>query len=156
MTLDAANAFLKTLEEPPSDSFIVLTTSRFDEIIPTIQSRCRKIFMGTRRPSVATSHLELIKDFIAGKDTYRVSLGKDRQKFSLFLADLINFFRDYLVYRTTKDNKYLLSEENYEIITNLRYSGGETLKILEVLCTLHREATSININLAHTIMKGCL
>ncbi|MDR2779483.1 MAG: hypothetical protein LBB16_04385 [Puniceicoccales bacterium] len=36
----AANAFLKTLEEPPSDTIIFLTTSRLHAILPTIAGRC--------------------------------------------------------------------------------------------------------------------
>jgi len=36
----AANALLKTLEEPSPDTVIVLLTSAFQEILPTIASRC--------------------------------------------------------------------------------------------------------------------
>jgi DNA polymerase-3 subunit delta' len=35
----AANAFLKALEEPPSDTTIILTTSAPDALLPTIRSR---------------------------------------------------------------------------------------------------------------------
>jgi DNA polymerase-3 subunit delta' len=39
--LDAAqNALLKTLEEPPSSSIFVLVTSRPDDLLPTVRSRC--------------------------------------------------------------------------------------------------------------------
>jgi DNA polymerase-3 subunit delta' len=36
----AANAFLKTLEEPPVNTKIVMTTSNLGELLPTILSRC--------------------------------------------------------------------------------------------------------------------
>jgi DNA polymerase-3 subunit delta' len=39
----AANAFLKTLEEPPSDSMIILVSSKPDRLPDTIQSRCSRI-----------------------------------------------------------------------------------------------------------------
>ena len=39
----SANALLKTLEEPTYDSYIIMTTSNLDEILPTIASRCFKI-----------------------------------------------------------------------------------------------------------------
>lgn len=39
----ASNAFLKTLEEPPADSHIILVTSRPSALIPTILSRCQTI-----------------------------------------------------------------------------------------------------------------
>jgi DNA polymerase III subunit delta' len=43
MTRQAANAFLKTLEEPPEDTVLILTTSRLNSLLPTILSRCQKI-----------------------------------------------------------------------------------------------------------------
>ena len=42
MTISAANALLKTLEEPTSDSFIILTTHSSDLLLPTIISRCHE------------------------------------------------------------------------------------------------------------------
>jgi len=39
----AANAFLKTLEEPPEDSLIILISSSPDRLPDTIRSRCSKI-----------------------------------------------------------------------------------------------------------------
>ncbi len=41
--LNAANAFLKTLEEPPNNVIIVLTATDSDTLLPTINSRCRTI-----------------------------------------------------------------------------------------------------------------
>jgi len=40
---EAANSLLKTLEEPPSTSTIILVTSQPDALLPTIRSRSRKI-----------------------------------------------------------------------------------------------------------------
>lgn len=41
MTDEAANSFLKTLEEPPLDTVFVLTSSRPNHLLPTIRSRCQ-------------------------------------------------------------------------------------------------------------------
>lgn len=43
MSNSAQNAFLKTLEEPPPDSVIILITSEPNSLLPTIRSRCRII-----------------------------------------------------------------------------------------------------------------
>ena len=40
----ASNAFLKTLEEPPTDTTIIITTSNKDKLLSTIQSRCQMIY----------------------------------------------------------------------------------------------------------------
>lgn len=54
MTSSAANALLKTLEEPTANSYIILTTERSDLLLPTIISRCQKIEI---RPPVGDSLL---------------------------------------------------------------------------------------------------
>jgi DNA polymerase-3 subunit delta' len=41
--LNAANAFLKTLEEPPSNVVLILTSTTVDSVLPTVNSRCRTI-----------------------------------------------------------------------------------------------------------------
>jgi DNA polymerase III subunit delta' len=42
-TAGAANAFLKTLEEPPNNVILLLTAGEADGLLPTITSRCRII-----------------------------------------------------------------------------------------------------------------
>jgi len=46
MNPQAQNAFLKTLEEPPSDTTLVLLCSALDRLLPTIRSRCSKVHFG--------------------------------------------------------------------------------------------------------------
>jgi DNA polymerase-3 subunit delta' len=43
MNLYAANAFLKTLEEPPENSLLILVSSNPDRLPDTIRSRCSRI-----------------------------------------------------------------------------------------------------------------
>ena len=43
MNIYSENAFLKTLEEPPDDSVVILVSSRPDVLADTVRSRCLKI-----------------------------------------------------------------------------------------------------------------
>jgi len=43
MNVFASNAFLKTLEEPPKDSLIILVSSKPDNLTDTIRSRCSRL-----------------------------------------------------------------------------------------------------------------
>lgn len=43
MSHSAQNAFLKTLEEPPNESIIILLTSSPQSLLPTIRSRCQSL-----------------------------------------------------------------------------------------------------------------
>ncbi len=53
----AANAFLKLLEEPPPDTLIVLTSSRPGELLPTIRSRALAVRVTPPDPAVAEQFL---------------------------------------------------------------------------------------------------
>ncbi|MEA3485696.1 MAG: DNA polymerase III subunit delta' [Candidatus Aerophobetes bacterium] len=43
LTLEASNSLLKTLEEPPSDSVLILISQSREKLLPTILSRCEII-----------------------------------------------------------------------------------------------------------------
>lgn len=43
MNVQAQNAFLKTLEEPPAGTLLVLVTSSPDRLLPTLRSRCSTV-----------------------------------------------------------------------------------------------------------------
>ncbi|MBT0586429.1 DNA polymerase III subunit delta' [Alteromonas oceanisediminis] len=49
----AANALLKTLEEPTPSTFIILVTHQHNRLLPTILSRCEKVIFNT--PTTAES-----------------------------------------------------------------------------------------------------
>lgn len=46
MTEDAQSAFLKTLEEPPFGTVLILTAADEERLLPTIRSRCVRIRLG--------------------------------------------------------------------------------------------------------------
>lgn len=54
ITPEAANALLKTLEEPPLATHFVLTTNRPEAILPTVRSRCQLI----RSSGTADEHVD--------------------------------------------------------------------------------------------------
>ena len=44
---EAQNLLLKTLEEPPPNTYFILVTTRPDSLLPTIRSRCQTAMFGT-------------------------------------------------------------------------------------------------------------
>jgi DNA polymerase-3 subunit delta' len=59
LTTEAANAFLKTLEEPPPYVVLVLLTSREEMLPETVRSRCRRIvFYGVPRHEIESALVE--------------------------------------------------------------------------------------------------
>ncbi len=59
MRVEAANAFLKTLEEPPGQTLILLTVNSRDRLPATISSRCRRV--GVRPLPAAAVAAELAR-----------------------------------------------------------------------------------------------
>jgi DNA polymerase-3 subunit delta' len=58
MNSAAANAFLKTLEEPPADSIIILVSSNPDTLPATIRSRCSRVNFAPLSPEACRKVLE--------------------------------------------------------------------------------------------------
>ncbi len=58
MNPNAANALLKSLEEPPEDSFVVLVTSASERLLPTVRSRCQSVVVQAPSAKQATRWLE--------------------------------------------------------------------------------------------------
>jgi len=86
LSKDAANALLKTLEEPPAHAVFLLATTESHKMIPTILSRCQKFdFKRLQVP-------EIIKklEFIAKKENVKF----DDSALSLIALNSRGSFRD--------------------------------------------------------------
>ena len=47
LNVSAANALLKSLEEPPPRTYFLLVAHRWHQLLPTIRSRCEQVVLGT-------------------------------------------------------------------------------------------------------------
>lgn len=54
---ESANAFLKSLEEPPSFVYFILLASREDRVLPTLVSRCQPVRFGPVPAAEIETHL---------------------------------------------------------------------------------------------------
>ncbi len=57
MNKEAANAVLKTLEEPPPHAHFILVSSYPEQLLPTIVSRCQRVPFGPTPAPLLTQHL---------------------------------------------------------------------------------------------------
>lgn len=62
LTKDAANALLKTLEEPPSHAIFILATTEIHKMIPTILSRCQRFDFRKLKTNEIIGRLEYISN----------------------------------------------------------------------------------------------
>ena len=60
MNAAAANALLKTLEEPPPRVLLILVSHQPGRLLPTVRSRCRKIAVGLPDSALATAWMRQV------------------------------------------------------------------------------------------------
>jgi DNA polymerase-3 subunit delta' len=88
MNDQAANRMLKTLEEPPPFAHLVLLTSRPDQVLPTIASRCQQVRF--EAPSIDALEQRLARhgvDPVSAAACARLSLGDAERALELALGE---------------------------------------------------------------------
>jgi len=75
MTVNAANSLLKTLEEPPGDTLLILIADRVGKLPATVFSRCQRIDIAVPAESVAAQWLDRMQPGADWIDALRMSGG---------------------------------------------------------------------------------
>ena len=99
-SLPAQNAFLKMLEEPPSNVQIILTTDRAEKLLPTIVSRCKIINLAHKVLKEDGEVESLLLNFILDKEKgifNQKPFNKiDKENVDKLIEQIILFFRKRL------------------------------------------------------------
>lgn len=177
MNSSAANAFLKTLEEPPTDSHIILLSSNPDDLPGTIRSRCINIRF---YPLPRDKCREVISRGVTGTvrdDVLNLAMGRpglalstdlvgEKESFMRFLKNMVqgqskDVWADKVQMRSWFDlSSILLRDMAVFSITgkksDLLYGSDYTARDLESALdayerfTIMRGLTEVNINKAIT------
>jgi DNA polymerase-3 subunit delta' len=75
MTVNAANSLLKTLEEPPGDTLLILVADRVGKLPATIFSRCQRIDIAVPAEAIALQWLDRVRPGAAWLDALRMTGG---------------------------------------------------------------------------------
>ncbi len=175
LTKEAANALLKTLEEPPSHVIFILATTDPEKLPQTIVSRCQKVVF--KRPDIKTLSDRLthvvekeggkISDKVAsliarhGKGSYRDALGvleqilttsgksiKDEDVIAALGTPDVELLISLLDALCTKNEKQLIL-----IIGDLRISNSSAIRSYDEFIELVRTCLLIRIG-EEVEMKG--
>lgn len=135
----AFNAFLKTLEEPPSYAIFILATTEKHKILPTILSRCQIFDFNRIQPGHIAEHLSKIAqkegitaepealDLIAQKAD-----GGLRDALSMFDLN-VTFAADRVIrYKEVLDNLHILDYDYYFKLTDSLLAGNLVQSLLTV------------------------
>ena len=139
LSSQAFNAFLKTLEEPPSYVIFILATTEKHKILPTIISRCQIYDFDRMDVPNIVSHLKMV----AGKEgiTYEEeALGLIAEKADGGMRDALSIFdqsvvycRGNLTYDKVMENLNVLDSEHFFKLVDLSLSN----KVPEVMLLLN-------------------
>jgi DNA polymerase III subunit gamma/tau len=133
----AFNAFLKTLEEPPSYAIFILATTEKHKVIPTILSRCQIFDFNRIQISDITSHLKKIAER-EGIATEEEALHLISQKADGALRDALSIFDLMVTYaagkgvtfKSTLNNLHILDYDYYFDIVDALLSQNHSQPLL--------------------------
>ena len=152
MTPQAANTFLKTLEEPPGDTVMILLTINSNLLLPTLVSRCQEVKF--RNVSKKT-----IKSYLKGYDTDSVDLAASYSKGILNKAvDIIEGKDDILKKRQeiikvfdriiNSDSEIIYELENY-----FEVEKDNIDLIIEIMIMWIRDVIFVNGNMEDLVIN---
>lgn len=131
LTLQAQNALLKTIEEPPAYAVIMLLTSNMEAFLPTITSRCVKLNLRPVEESMVKDYLMEkmhLPDYQAQMDAAfsQGNIGKARQ---MAESDEFNLMTDQALRILKKSNEL----ELHEMVDMIKELSAEKQNIDEYL-----------------------
>ncbi|MBU5336349.1 ATP-binding protein [Intestinibacter bartlettii] len=121
MTVEAQNALLKTLEEPPKYAIIILVTNNKESLLDTIKSRC-EIIKFTPIPMREVAN-------------YLVTTGVDEKRASL----LANFSRGSMqkaIELSESEDFHLMREEVQKYVET--FLGGNLIEIMDIQSSIEK------------------
>ncbi len=136
LSSQAFNAFLKTLEEPPSYAIFVLATTEKHKIIPTILSRCQIFDFNRIKVEDSVRYLSYVAEQ-EGIDADKDALNIIAQKADGAMRDALSFFDQIvsfsgkkITYESTIENLNVLDYTYYFKITDFIYENNISESLL--------------------------
>lgn len=140
----AFNAFLKTLEEPPSYAIFILATTEKHKIIPTILSRCQIFDFNRIQIADMASHLKNIcrqENIEAEEDALNIIAQKAdgalRDALSIY-DRIVSFSGTYISYKDVIENLNILDYDFYFKIVDA-FVSEDVSKLLLIFDTIQRK-----------------
>lgn len=88
LSIQAQNALLKTLEEPPGHSYLILLAATPDELLATTRSRCQHIALGTLPDDFVSERLQHERSLTPADTAFLVQLAQGSLGTALRFADM--------------------------------------------------------------------
>lgn len=131
MTVQAQNALLKTLEEPPEYAIIILLTTNSEGMLPTILSRCVTLNLRAIDDKTIKEYLMSVKKIPDYQADISIAFAQGNIGRAVKLASTEEF--DELRKDTLKLLEHMKDMEIYEIIENIKKIAENKMSIDDYL-----------------------
>jgi DNA polymerase III subunit gamma/tau len=136
LSASAFNAFLKTLEEPPSYAIFILATTEKHKILPTILSRCQIFDFNRIQIEDIAAHLASIarkENITADPDALHIIAQKAdgalRDSLSMF-DQIVSYAGNTVTYKAVIENLNILDYDYYFRVTDYLLAGDISQSLL--------------------------
>jgi len=137
----SANSLLKTLEEPPRDSHLILTTTDINRLLPTVVSRCQQIRFGKIPSSLIEKRLKQNYRVPEKKASLyaKISNGSLGKAIELVQGEKENIRQDAMgLIKTALEEKTVEIIERIDELQN-KWDRNSILEMFEFLISLFRD-----------------
>lgn len=135
MGIEAQNALLKILEEPPQNTFIVIVVENKNSLLETVLSRCgiieikeELVIVGDEISKYQNILISLSQNGIGGNLELAQNFGTSREEALIFLEKLIFVAREKLI-KNPKEQKALYNLNKFQEIYNIVKTTNATPRL---------------------------
>ena len=167
MREEAANAFLKLLEEPPPQTVFLLTTNRPEQLLPTILSRCQKLRFDPLLPETIEEALIEREDMDPDTASMLARMADGSYSQALELAEnenlmtsrdlVLDYFRAAYAQNVEPLDRCIqeLQSQGRERVKNVLRLMLRWMRDLLLHRTMGEEAPLVNVDQAEAVARFC-
>jgi len=156
MTLEAANALLKTLEEPAANTLMILTTSVLEANLDTIKSRCH-IVKFFPKEEIIPYNRKVLDEMLLNRnnDSFLKELSADPQETAQALRLLLSFFRDVMLFKSSGSKTALANQDCLKELEKFAVRGFEDLALIirQIVQTKKLVDENLNVKMSLSLLR---
>jgi len=155
LTEQGSNAFLKILEEPPSDTTFLILSDHPEMILPTIKSRCQHVYIPSINHEALISKLrdmgieEAMANILARFSEYNITQVYELINYNI--TDLVNYSINLLI-SVAKWDKVEIKERINELVDYYKRDRKKFFLIMKCIQFWFRDATLLSRGIMEDII----
>jgi len=156
MTMEAANALLKTLEEPAPNTLMILTTRALENNLDTVKSRCHVVKFFPKE-EIIPNNRKILDEMLLNRnnDSFLKELSADPKETTHALRLLLSFFRDVLLLKNGVSKTILVHQDCLQEVEKFAARGFEDLALIirQIIQTKGLVDENLNVKMSLSLLR---